>query len=300
MLNHHNTHPELPQRIVILGAKGFLGGALLKCLHTKSASVVGLGRQDIDLLGVDASKKLLDFLQPTDALVIAAANAPCKNPEMLADNILMMRNICRALSQRHLQQVIYVSSDAVYADSVTKLDENSTTAPGSLHGIMHLAREQMLASALVNTPFLIVRPSLLYGVHDPHNGYGPNSFYRFAKKGENIVLFGQGEEKRDHVFIDDVAQLLTLCLLHGSVGTLNIATGNVLSFYDIANEIRALFENKIQIIFRPRSGPMPHNGYRAFSIAVCEEAFPNFQYTSFGEALKKIHNPRLNMSEHFV
>jgi nucleoside-diphosphate-sugar epimerase len=37
---------------------------------------------------------------------------------------------------------------------------------------------------------------------DPHNGYGPNRFRRLAAGGEEIVLFGEGEERRDHVQVE--------------------------------------------------------------------------------------------------
>ena len=62
---------------------------------------------------------------------------------------------------------------------------------------------QPLASE-VKAPLAILRPTLIYGEKDPHNGYGPNQFRRKANKGEAITLFGEGEERRDHVAIDDV------------------------------------------------------------------------------------------------
>ena len=65
---------------------------------------------------------------------------------------------------------------------------------------MHLVREVMLRSALT-APLAILRPTLLYGAADPHNGYGPNRFRRLAAAGQDIVLFGEGEEQRDHVLI---------------------------------------------------------------------------------------------------
>ena len=49
----------------------------------------------------------------------------------------------------------------------------------------------------------ILRPTLIYGEGDPHNGYGPNKFMRLAKKNEDILLFGKGEELRDHININE-------------------------------------------------------------------------------------------------
>ena len=104
---------------------------------------------------------------------------------------------------------------------------------------MHLARELML-KATVKAPFAVVRSTLIYGEGDPHNGYGPNRFRRLAAAGQEIVLFGEGEERRDHVLVDDVAEIVCRVIEHRSRGTLNIATGEVYSFRDIAERVAAM------------------------------------------------------------
>ena len=102
-----------------------------------------------------------------------------------------------------LTKLIYVSSDAVYKDTLKKIDENSICQSDNLHGVMHYTREQMLINS-INAPISIVRPTLVYGSDDPHNGYGPNSFFRKAIRNQDIILFGKGEELRDHINIDEV------------------------------------------------------------------------------------------------
>ena len=57
-----------------------------------------------------------------------------------------------------------------------------------------------------------MRPTLIYGKKDPHNGYGPNKFLRKISSNQNIDLFGKGEERRDHVYIEDVVEVILLCL----------------------------------------------------------------------------------------
>jgi nucleoside-diphosphate-sugar epimerase len=137
----------------------------------------------------------------------------------------------------------------------------------------------------LKAPLAILRPSLLFGAADPHNGYGPNRFRRLAAAGEDIVLFGEGEERRDHVFIDDVAELAVRVLYRRSTGVLNVATGEVHSFRTIAEKVVALSGRRSTIRSAPRSGPMPHNGYRPFDIAACRAAFPDFKFTSLDEGL---------------
>src|SRR5205814_4943806 len=137
-----------------------------------------------------------------------------------------------ALPRAPVAHCLNRSSAASYADGPLPLTEASPTAPTSLHGVMHLARELMFR-AEVKAPLANLRPTLIYGAADPHNGYGPNRFRRLAADGRDIVLFGAGEERRDHVHVDDVAELVVRVLQHRSFGALNIVTGEVHSFMEI-------------------------------------------------------------------
>ena len=132
-----------------------------------------------------AADVLAGQLQATDCFVVISAEAPCKDAAMLERNIRMMRAVTDALAEAQPAHLIYVSSDAVYADSMEPLSETSCAEPGSLHGVMHLARELMLKDAMKG-PLATLRPTLIYGAADPHNGYGPNRFRRLAADGQTI------------------------------------------------------------------------------------------------------------------
>jgi UDP-glucose 4-epimerase len=278
MLHHLNATASLPERTLVLGAAGFVGGALMRRLAAAKAHAVGLTRKDVDLLAADAADRLAALVRPGDAFVAVAARAPCKDIGMMVENMVMTKAMVDALARKPVTHVVNISSDAVYADGPVPLTEETPTAPTSMHGAMHLAREIAFATTL-KSPLAILRPSLLYGADDPHNGYGPNRFRRLANDGHDIVLFGEGEERRDHVLIDDVAEVIFRVLRHKSTGTLNIATGEVHTFRDIAERVVAVAPRKVAIKSSPRNGPMPHNGYRPFDIAACHAAFPDFTYT---------------------
>ena len=287
MLRHRNSALVSPARTVVLGSGGFIGGAIVRKLCTAGNSVLGLGRKEFNLLADGAGERLGSVLRPDDALVIVSANAPCKTPAMLLENICMMATVCDALARQPVAHLVYISSDAVYADAPLPLSESSPAAPTGLHGAMHLAREAMLAAAAGSVPHAILRPTLVYGAGDPHNGYGPNKFRRQANRGEPIVLFGDGEERRDHVDVDDIAAIVHLVLTHRSAGILNIATGTVTGFRALAEAVVALSPRKVAIKGSPRNGPMPHNGYRPFDPAATFAAFPDFRYTALDAGLKR-------------
>jgi nucleoside-diphosphate-sugar epimerase len=289
MLHHLNERPSAPQRVVVIGARGFVGAAIARNLRGRGVETLALSRGDVDLLQPGAGKKLASLLQPGDALVAVSALAPVKNAAMLRDNVTMIEAMAEALRARPVSHVLNIGSDAVFADSAGPLDESSCRAPGSLHGIMHLTREVMLREAAGSAPFATLRPTLIYGVDDPHNGYGPNRFRRLSAKGETITLFGNGEERRDHVWVEDVAELAARILMHRSSGSLNAATGTVISFRDAAEMVSSHFASPPKIVATPRSGPMPHNGYRPFDPAATRAAFPDFAYTLPADGFAKVH-----------
>ncbi|MCX6222385.1 MAG: NAD(P)-dependent oxidoreductase [Bacteroidia bacterium] len=289
MITHFHNKPVSPARIVILGAGGFVSSAIQHKLEALNTNVLPLTQDMLDLTHQGAGTKLANLLHADDALLFVAAKAPVKTESMLIENLHMCESVCEALRLSPVHHVVYISSDAVYADSNLPLTESSCAQPGTLHGIMHLAREVMLSNAY-SGPLCFIRPTLIYGSEDPHNGYGPNRFLRLVAKGEDIILFGEGEELRDHVYVDDVAELVSRVLLHCSNGILNVATGEVISFRDIAELSVRLSGKNSQIKQTIRVGPMPHNGYRAFNISSSYSAFPDFKFLPLSKGLVLCYN----------
>lgn len=283
MLEHVNAKPESPARVVVLGAGGFVGGAIVRRLAADGFPSRGLTRHDVDLLAPDAADRLKAVFRPTDSVVMVSAVAPTRTVAMLGQNLRMSEAVCNALSAAPVAHIVYISSDAVYADGANPVTEVSCCQPSSLHGMMHAARELML-TATAQGPLVILRPSLLYGAGDPHNGYGPNRFRRQAARGEVITLFGEGEEMRDHVFIDDVAALTVLVLAHRSRGVLNVAAGVSTPFRRVAEMVAALAPRTVQVEGTARRTPITN---RHFDITACLKAFPTFRYTPLTEGLRR-------------
>lgn len=286
MLAHLNANPTNPSRVVILGAGGFVSGAAQRRLQAIGVPTLALSRQDLDLSHLDATTQLATYLRPDDSLLFVAAKAPVKSAAMLIDNIRIGKTLCDALSLVRVKHVVYISSDAVYADNPQPLTEDSCAQPNSLHGVMHLAREIMLANSF-GGPLCLLRPTLIYGEDDPHNGYGPNRFQRLVKNGDDIVLFGDGEERRDHVWIEDVAEIIKMVLCRESVGTLNVATGTVTSFREIA-ELAVKKNRRSSLKSTPRVGPMPHNGYRPFDTRNIHASLGPYRFKLLSEWIEEL------------
>jgi len=251
-------------------------------------NVLAFSSKDVDLMQKSAVQTLKEKIQSTDTVVLLSALTPEKGKDTatLIKNMSMAQNVSEFLEEKKLAHFVYISSDAVYADDINPVSETSYAAPATLYGCMHLAREHAVkASAQKHkTPTLVLRPCAVYGPHDTHNSYGPNRFARTALKDSKITLFGNGEEKRDHVFIDDVVRLITLTLGHVSEGLLNIASGSSPSFMEVAQAVASNSGPQTKIECNPRSGPIVH---RHFDVTETIRAFPTFSFTSISEGLAK-------------
>lgn len=288
MLAHRHPTPRPPARAVVIGAGGFVGSTIAGHLRAAMVPTVALTRGEVDLLAADGAERLKARLAPEDAVVLVSAIAPARTTQQLMANLRMAEAACRAFADVPPAHLLYLSSDAVYADDANPVTERSAVAPSTLHGMMHAARELMLRSDC-RGPVAVLRPTLIYGARDPHAGYGPNRFRRQAKQGEPITLFGDGEEQRDHVAIEDVARLAVRILFHGSTGALNAATGAATSFRDIAHLVAAEFAPHAEVESVPRPGPRPHLLHRFFDIAGCHKAFPDFHFERLADGLARVH-----------
>lgn len=276
MIRHLNETPRPPGRIVVIGARGFIAGALRHELETRGLATAAIGSADIDLTSAGAADALTAQLRPADAVVMLAALTPDKGRDSatLMTNVAMMRSVCGALERTGGSHLVYFSSDAVYGQAVTRVTDQTPPSPTDLYGAMHLTRELMVAG-LPRIPSVILRVTGVYGAADPHNSYGPNRFRRMAETDGRITVIGGGEETRDHVHIGDVARLTIECLMWRSVGTLNVATGRSTSFKDVARLVARQYPGEIPIVDTARTSPVTHRHYDA---TVLIKAFPAFQF----------------------
>lgn len=312
MLTHLQPSPVIPARVVLLGANGFLARHLQAALPAHGIPLLAVSSRDLDLTKPASAEQLAALLRPDDAVVMLSTLTPEKGRDahMLMLNLSMAENVCRALGRSRCAHFVYLSSDAVYDAHQIPLDEDSTREPVDLYGLMHTAREMMLGSALEPTgiPYCILRPTNIYGPGDTHNNYGPNRFVRSAIHEGRIVLFGQGEERRSQVFVDDAINLIKGVLLRRSRGTLNIASRPAVSFREVADLVIRHHGQPVKIEHAERKVPVVHRPYkptqiarfiynlgrpigpivhRTFAVSARLAAFPDIAFTPLAEGLAR-------------
>ncbi len=287
MLKLSQSDPAAPTRVVIIGAGGFIGAALSHTL-ARETKVVGLGSKDVDLLSNDAATRLESQLATGDAVVFISALTPDRGRglDTVIRNLRMTESVTKALAGKAISQLVYVSSDAVYDDATSLIRETSPCNPSTFHGAMHLTREIALRQAAQagKFPLTLIRPTAVYGPGDTHGAYGPNRFLNTAAKEGRVALFGEGEERRDHLFIDDLCALTSRCLGHRTEGVINAVSGTAVSFREVAERAQAVLARPVTIVGSPRANPITH---RHFDTSALRAAFPTLPITSLDEGLKR-------------
>ena len=71
---------------------------------------------------------------------------------------------------------------------------------------------------------------------------------------------------------------------------LNAVSGGLCTFEDIAKKALSVFNPNGKIIHQPRTGPIPHDGYRAFDNSELLTFMPDIQCTSIDEYFEKLSN----------
>lgn len=275
-------------RWVILGAGGFVGSAL----RAAWPDAICLTRREVDLSLEGAGERLAGLLRLGDTLFFLSAITPDKgrDAETFLKNCRMAAEVGRALAKVRLRQILYASSDAVFAENLPPITEETLPCPNSLYGTMHLAREQMLTEACgkASVPLTVVRLCAVYGVGDTHDSYGPNRFLRTAREQGSIRLFGRGEEKRPHLWIGDAVRGLAALAASGAGGSVHLIPPESFSFADVAEWIRSA-KPEVRLEYVDRAGPPSH---KFFGPGKASQILPGFRFTDAAEQVVSLAQTR--------
>ena len=277
MITNENKSQKMPKRCVIFGSNGFIGKNLVKSLKKETTELVEITSNDINLTHHNCHELIQNTVKGDDVVIILSAMTPDRGKDIktMMLNIKMMENLTKAIKKINVAHIIYFSSDAVYSFDNSLISESIATEITDYYSAMHIVRETIIKTEL-DSPILFVRPTLVYGIGDTHNSYGPNRFVKNALQEKTITLGGQGEETRDHIYINDLVNMIKLFIYYKTVGTINLATGNSYTFMKIANIVNKSLGNKVNIIETERKNEIT---YRKFDISNFIKLFPDFIFS---------------------
>ncbi len=279
------------RRVVILGHTGFIGSHLVSSFQGQcpGIDVVGHSLPSMDLVEETEVASLSDLFDRQTAVVMCAAikRQLGDNQEAFAQNVKIVANLCRLLQDYPVRRFIYFSSAAVYGEDVhnTNISEETPVCPTSYYGIAKYTSECLLrkvAGEQGNNSLLIVRPPTVYGPGD-QSSYSPSGFLRAAIRKEQVALWGDGSERREFVFVEDIAKLIYRLTFHEYSGVLNIASGQSYTFTDAIGVVSRLVPPGLRVDSRPRTKKKADQG---FSNGVLKRLFPDFSFTRLEEGIR--------------
>jgi UDP-glucose 4-epimerase len=281
--------PDPVARLVLLGRSGFLGKALQETAKARGLDVVALGRPEVDLTCEASVKKITSELSGSDHVLMLSALTPEHGPaeELYPKNIKMMKHVTDALDRRGFSHLVYLSSDAVYPWTDSVVTEETPIAIAGAYARMHAEREQIAVNlgAKCGRPVGILRPCAVHGPGDTHRSYGPNRFIRTAAEEGEIVLFGEGEEIRPHLWIEDCVNWILEASQTEFSGLLNIVPRHATSFLNVARKVALLIDRSVKVRFEPRRQAITH---RKFSPIKRELLWPHLSATPLSDSLRML------------
>lgn len=160
--------------------------------------------------------QILNDISPDIIIQLAAvshANKSNKSPHNTFDNSLRTLENVLDLSKQKKIHLIYMSSSMVYGDfKESQVNENTICNPKGIYAAIKLSGELLIKSynQVFDLPYTIIRPSALYGERCVSRRVGQIFIENILSKKE-IIINGDGEEKLDFTYIDDLVDGLILC-----------------------------------------------------------------------------------------
>ncbi|MBW6464611.1 MAG: NAD-dependent epimerase/dehydratase family protein, partial [Firmicutes bacterium] len=178
-------------------------------------------------------------------------------------NVLGTQRLLEWARRVKLQRFVYASSSSVYGNSdKLPMNEADLPKPMSPYGVTKLAAEHLcnLYHQNFNVPSVSLRYFTVYGPGQrPDMAF--NRFIRAILAGEELVIYGNGEQTRDFTFIDDIVNAnLAAAASRGVCGRVyNIGGGSRISVNGVLEILGHLSGKKVKVRHEPvQAGDPPH------------------------------------------
>ena len=253
--------------ILVTGALGQVGKALVRKLLEEKASFIGLDKREEDIFPEvkiihpeitrkeDIEKYSLE-LSDVDVLIHLASlitndkDVVKSGPDSVDLNIKGTINLLGFLP--NLKSITFSSTYMVYGTPISNpITEDHTTNPNLVYGASKLATEKFLQifSKESGVNLSILRLMGIYGVEKPH-GQAIPSFIKLIMNDQNPNIIGTGKEKRNHLHIDDAVNAILASINSQKTGTFNIGGPDSPSNLEIIDIINRNLNKKIEPIFK--------------------------------------------------
>ncbi len=275
-------------KFLVTGGAGFIGSNLVEELVKRKHSV-----RVLDNLSTGKKENIADFSgniefiegdirdyhivrSAVDGIEVVLHQAALPSvPRSIRDpitsnnvNALGTLNILHASSDARVRRVVYASSSSIYGDAPElPKHEGMTPNPLSPYAVSKLAAEQYckVFAGIYGLETICLRYFNVFGPRqDPNSQYSAviPKFIKAMLKGEQPVIYGDGEQSRDFTYIANVqaGNLLAATVNCESGLSMNCACHGRVTLNELVAEVNKLLGKNIQPIYRaPRKGDIKHS-----------------------------------------
>ena len=245
--------------ILVAGATGLAGSAIVRELTRIGRPVVGISSKDVDLLDRNATFNYLNKLKPNSVIdaaakvggILANNNYPV---EFLSENIRIQTNLIDAAHSAKVEKFVFLASSCIYPKNCPQPIKEEYVLTGALestnsaYAIAKLAGIELIKAYRkeFGHRWISVMPTNLYGPNDNFDLESSHVFpaliRRFIeakKSNSNLVkLWGTGKPRREFLHVDDLARAIIVCLdSYDADQQINIGTGIDLTVAELAEKI---------------------------------------------------------------
>lgn len=270
--------------IAVTGASGHLGQWVVARLLELGLDVLCISRRPIDRSGIEG----LTWARPVRTLACDLSNGACVEPLSralsqargvvhlaahipeetarnrhadadltLKTNVLGTIHLLLALPTRRLESVVFASTFEVYGTPVSvPIGEAHPTVPTTYYGASKAAGERYLAlfGEERGTACCSLRMPAVYGPGGRLRRALEN-FIIAAAREEPLEIHGDGEDRRDLVYVADAADAVASALDARPRGALNLGSGRGYSVLEMAEAVRTAAGGNVSLLHRDRLKP---------------------------------------------
>jgi GDP-L-fucose synthase len=248
--------------ILVAGATGLAGSAIVRELTRINKKVIGISSKDVNLLDRTKTFSYIKDLKPT-VLIDAAAKVGgvggnnAYPVEFLSQNLQIQSNLMDAAHEAKVEKFVFLGSSCIYPRNCAQPIKEDYLLTGELeqtnsaYAIAKIAGIELIKSYRKEYGYswISVMPTNLYGPNDnfdlENSHVLPALIRKFVEAKRNnsseVVLWGSGNPLREFLHVDDLAKAILVCLeKYDNSQQINIGSGDEISIKDLGQKIANL------------------------------------------------------------
>lgn len=262
-------------KVLVTGGAGFIGSHIVETLLENNMETVVVDNlvtghkhyipsraafYQFDIRDPDIEKVFM--IEKPDFVIHQAAQVSVqesvKQPLYdCSENIMATINILQSCIKYNVKKFIYASTAAAYGNpKYLPIDENHDLNPVSFYGLSKLTSETytQLFAKLSGLKYTILRYSNVYGARQDANGEAGviSIFIDRLLKNDSPIIYGDGKQTRDFIFVKDVAYANFLALRNADNQICNISSNQQTSVNELLDIICSVMKIEDKRIYKEK------------------------------------------------